>query len=100
LRNSLTNFAVRFADRARNHTNTLSPQAAQTLRDKVLHRCTSLLDDWMNIASGFQRQHRDCKYQVEVGAAKRLLYEPLNPELGDLPPIRKAIPRESFDARR
>jgi len=89
LRNSLTNFAMRFADRARNHTNTLSPQAAQTLRDKVLHRCTSLLDDWMNIASGFQDTNTRLQYQVEVGAAKRLLYEPLNPELGDLPPIRK-----------
>jgi hypothetical protein len=89
LRNSLTNFAVRFADRARNHTNTLNPQAAQTLREKVLHRCTSLLDDWMNIASGFQQTNTRLQYQVEVGAAKRLLYEPLNPELSDLPPIRK-----------
>ena len=88
-RNALTNFGTRFADRARDHNNTKSMEARQALRDKVLHRCTSLLDDWLNIATEFQRTNTTLQYQMEVGAAKRLLYEPLNPELANLPPIRR-----------
>jgi hypothetical protein len=89
LRNALTHFALRFADRARNHSNALTTQAAQALRDRVLHRAMSLLDDWLNIATEFQQTNTRLQYQVEVGAAKRLLYEPLNPELADLPAIRR-----------
>jgi hypothetical protein len=89
LRNTLTTFALRFADRAQNHSNALSSQARQALREHVLHRCMSLLDDWLNIATEFQQTNTRLQYQVEVGAAKRLLYEPLNPELADLPAIRR-----------
>ncbi len=88
LRNALTNFAIRFADRASNHKN-MNAEERQALRDRVLHRCTSLLDDWLNIATEFQQTNTRLQYQVEIGAAKRLLYEPLNPELADLPPIRR-----------
>jgi hypothetical protein len=88
LRNALTNFAIRFADRASNHKH-MTPEDRQALRERVLHRCISLLDDWVNIATQFRETNTSLQYQQEVGAAKRLLYEPLDPELAELPALQK-----------
>ena len=85
----LDRFATRFADRARNHDPSLTPAAAQELSDKVLHRCGRLLDDWRNIAAEFQQTNTKLQYQQEVGAAQRLLYPFLHPDLPNLPPVRR-----------
>jgi hypothetical protein len=85
----LEQFAIRFANRARNHDPNLNATAAQQLFDKVLHRCGRLLDDWRNIANQFQQTNTKLQYQVEAGAAQRLLYEYLHPDLQNLPAVRR-----------
>ncbi|HPA20710.1 MAG TPA: DISARM system helicase DrmA [Verrucomicrobiae bacterium] len=87
LRAALTEFATRFAERAANHSNLMTATAAEELQDKVSHRCVQLLDDWFNIAEHFRQSSALLQYQPhEVGGAKRLLYEPLHPDLETLPP--------------
>jgi len=88
-RASLDQFARRFAERARNHDPSLSAAAAQQLSDNVLQRCGRLLDDWRNIADEFQVTNTQLQYQIEVGAAQRLLFEYLNPDLVNLPAVRR-----------
>src|SRR5262249_519785 len=89
LRAQLEPFAERFAERARNHDRNLSAARAQALRDQVLARARSLLDDWSNIAAEFQKQSTHLQYQQETGAAQLLLYEFLHPEVDTLPLIRR-----------
>ena len=89
LRATLDRFAIRFANRARNHDPNLSATVAQEYFDKVLHRCGRLLDDWRNIADEFQQTNTKLQYQQEVGAAQRLLYEYLHPDLPNLPAARR-----------
>ncbi|MEW6688426.1 MAG: DISARM system helicase DrmA [Pseudomonadota bacterium] len=89
LRSQLDVFAERFAERARNHDRNLSAARAQALRDHVLARAKSLLDDWSNIAANFHATNTHLQYQQESGAAQRLLYEFLHPEVDTLPPIRR-----------
>ena len=89
LRATLDRFAIRFANRARNHDPNLSATVAQEYFDKVLHRCGRLLDDWRNIADEFQQTNTKLQYQQEVGAAQRLLYEYLHPDLPNLPAVRR-----------
>ena len=89
LRATLDRFAIRFANRARNHDPNLSATVAQEYFDKVLHRCGRLLDDWRNIADEFQQTNTKLQYQQEVGAAQRLLYEYLHPDLQNLPAVRR-----------
>lgn len=85
-RAALEQFAQRFSERARNHRND-SPAEAQRLRDNVLQRCRSLLDDWYTIADAYRQSNTRLQYQpAEASPAKRLLYEPLNPELPNLRP--------------
>jgi hypothetical protein len=48
-----------------------------------------LLDEWSKIAAELDRNGVDLQYQRETGAAQRLLYEFLNPELKRLPPRHK-----------
>lgn len=89
LRTSLETFATRFAERAQNH-KALSPAEGQALRDKVLFRCRSLLDDWLNIAQQYQQTSTRLQYQqYETGAAKRLLYDFLDPELPNLTAVQR-----------
>jgi hypothetical protein len=88
-RTSLDQFAIRFAERARNHDPSLSATAAQQLFDNVLQRAGRLLDDWRNIADEFQLTNTPLQYQQEAGAAQRLLYEYLHPDLPNLPPVRR-----------
>lgn len=89
LRAMLDRFVIRFANRARNHDPGLSPTAQQEYFEKVLHRCGRLLDDWRNIADQFQQTNTKLQYQQEVGAAQRLLYEYLHPDLPNLPAVRR-----------
>ena len=56
------------------------------MRDGVLQRCRSLLSDWFTIADEYQHNNVRLQYQIETGGAKRLLYDPLDPELVSLRP--------------
>jgi hypothetical protein len=85
----LDQFAIRFAERARNHDPSLNAAAAQQLFDNVLQRSGRLLDDWRNIADEFQLTNTPLQYQQEAGAAQRLLYEYLHPDLPNLPLVRR-----------
>lgn len=87
-RSALDKFAQVFAERAREH-NPKPPAEAQKLRDHVLQLCRSLLDDWHKIADEFKKTSTKLQYQSEVGAAQRLLYEPLHPDLTGLPKVRQ-----------
>jgi len=90
MRTSLEQFASRFAERAQGHDARLSSADAQLLHDKVLARCRSLLDDWLNIAQQFAQTNTRLQYQRwETGGAQRLLYDILDPELENLPAIRR-----------
>jgi hypothetical protein len=68
------------ADRAAAHAQMSVPEAA-ALRQRLQDRVRDLFDTWSQIASTYQNQGVALQYQVEVGAAKRLLYEFLSPEL-------------------
>ena len=48
-------------------------------------RAVDVLDEWSRIAQDYQAQGVHLQYQIEAGAARRLLYEFLNPELKQLP---------------
>lgn len=89
-RSTLDRFAQVFAERARNHNSNLPPQEIQRLRDHVLQLCRSLLDDWHSIADHFRQTNTRLQYNPsEAGAAQRLLYEPLDPELKNIPDVRR-----------
>jgi hypothetical protein len=63
-----------------------TPQEADDIRDKLMKRCNDLLDEWEKIAKELQEVGTELQYQPkEAGAAQRLLYEFLNPELKKLP---------------
>lgn len=75
-------------DRARSHAD--KPAADQErLRQRVRERSLDLLDEWSKIAIELQRNGVDLQYQREAGAAQRLLYEFLNPDLKGLHPRHK-----------
>jgi ATP-dependent helicase YprA (DUF1998 family) len=86
IRTQLTDFALRFASRAENHRNDWSSAAErQLLRDHVLNRVNSLLDDWFTIAQEYAATNTRLQYQPhEASPAKRLLYEFLNPDVPNL----------------
>jgi hypothetical protein len=81
------------AARAAAHGET--PQEADSLRQRVRERAVDLLDEWSHIAHEFESQGAQLQYQIEAGAAQRLLYEFLNPELRQLP-----LRRRKFRANR
>jgi hypothetical protein len=90
LRSALEPIADRFAERARNHDNRMNSVEAQRLCDNVRARCRRLLDDWQNIADEFRQTSTRLQYQRwETGAAQRLLYDILDPDLAGLPPVRR-----------
>jgi hypothetical protein len=62
-----------------------SPQESESLRQRVRDRAVDLLDEWSLIAHDLQNRGVPLQYQIESGAAQRLLYEFLNPELKQLP---------------
>ena len=72
------------AERAKAHAT--MPQAeAEQLRQVVRDRANDLFDEWSKIALELVQAGVALQYQSEVGAAQRLLYEFLNPELKRLP---------------
>jgi hypothetical protein len=73
-----------FAERAKAQGMITGPEAEQ-LRQSVRDRATDLLDEWSKIALELSRDGVALQYQTEVGAAQRLLYEFLNPELKKRP---------------
>ncbi len=82
-------FAVAsLAERAKTHAN-LSGEEAELLRQKVRERGLDLLDEWSKIAMELSQAGVALQYQIEAGAAQRLLYEFLNPDLKRLPPRHK-----------
>lgn len=62
-----------------------TPQESAALRERVRSRAVDLLDEWSHIAHDLQNQGIQLQYQMETGAAQRLLYEFLNPDLKKLP---------------
>ena len=58
---------------------------AEALRTRVRARAIDLLDEWSKIAHDLNNQGVALQYQIEAGAAQRLLYEFLNPDLKQLP---------------
>ena len=61
------------AQRARDHT-TLPPEEAEQLAAADRDRASDLLDDWSKVAHELSQIGVGLQYQVEVGAAQRLLY--------------------------
>lgn len=62
-----------------------TPAESITLRQRIRDRAIDLLDEWSHIAHDLQTQGIQLQYQIETGAAQRLLYEFLNPDLKKLP---------------
>lgn len=60
-------------------------EQAEALRNRVRARAADLLDEWNKIAHDLHNQGVSLQYQTEAGAAQRLLYEFLNPDLNQLP---------------
>ena len=73
------------ASRAQNHAE-LEPKRAEELRARVRQQCLDLLDEWSKIAEEYRNTGTNLQYQREVGQAKQLLYEFLNPDLKSLHP--------------
>ncbi len=89
-RAELDALARRIADRARHHDADLDAAEAQDLFTKVMDRCQRLLDDWVRLADRAQREGARMQYQKEViGPSRRLLYDFLDPDLENLPPINR-----------
>jgi hypothetical protein len=74
--------------RAEQHAR-LGAADAKRLVDRVRTRAQELLDTWNRIANGFHQSGTRLQYQQEVGAAQRLLYEPLHKDLVGLPADQK-----------
>lgn len=64
-------------------------QDRERIKTLVRDRCKDLLDEWCRIAKELRDTGGTLQYQTEVGAARRLLYEFLSPELKALPPRHK-----------
>jgi hypothetical protein len=88
-RPALDAVANRLAERARNHAWPPSDAAGQQLHDHVLHRCRSLLDDWVNIVQELAETGTRLEYQREAGEGARLLFGFLDPELADVEKVRR-----------
>ena len=80
-RHELTWISSLLAERAEEHNKDRSAQERQQLRDNLYKRCQDLLDEWEQIANQYRQNGTALQYQNEVGSAKRLLYQFLDPEL-------------------
>jgi hypothetical protein len=79
-------FAVEaLANRAGEIAAASDPASADAVKKKVQGLCRDLLDTWEVIAKELRDTGGQLQYQQEAGAARRLLYEFLNPELKTLP---------------
>jgi Helicase conserved C-terminal domain len=83
-RGKLTFVADALASRAASHAS-LSPAESHELRERVRQTVEDLLDEWEKYAHELHGKGVQLQYQQEAGAAQRLLYEFLNPELKKLP---------------
>lgn len=72
-----------------------TPEQSAALRQRVRVLAIDLLDEWSHIAHELQTQGVQLQYQIETGAAQRLLFEFLNPELKKL-----SMRRRKFRANR
>lgn len=72
------------ANRAQAHAD-LTPAESTALKHRVRDRAKDLLDEWSKIAMDLHNVGGKLQYQTESGAAQRLLYEFLNPELKSRP---------------
>jgi hypothetical protein len=61
-------------------------EEAEALRQRLRHRAQDLLDEWSRIAIELHNVGGRLQYQIEAGAAQRLLHEFLNPALKQQPP--------------
>jgi Helicase conserved C-terminal domain len=70
------------AKRAEDHDTRLTPTEVTELRTKIFTRVQDLLDDWSDIAKGFNDtgEHK-LQYGREEASAHPLLLNPLNPDL-------------------
>jgi len=82
---SALDFAVKvLADRAGSQPAGHSSEA-EALRQRVRERSADLLDEWEQIANGYRNDGVELQYQTEVGVARPLLRDFLDPELASLP---------------
>ena len=80
-RNALDFVVQVLSDRAAGHA-ALEAAEAEALRQAVRNRAKNLFDDWSQIAHDYQNHGTDLQYNpAEVGAAKPLLHDFLDPEL-------------------
>lgn len=70
--------------RAEHHKHFENSAEADELRARVRQRCLNLLDEWSKIVELYRENNTQTQYQMEVGGAKQLLYEFLNPDLDAL----------------
>jgi hypothetical protein len=84
--------AQRFAKRAVEHRQIPQSEAVK-LYDYVLNRCKELLDDWLTIQQNFAQTGTRLIYNRSEGGGgkneKNLLYDPLDPELATIEPVRR-----------
>ena len=85
-RHKLTWISSLMAERAEEHNKDRSAQERQQLKDNLYKRCQDLLDEWEQIANQYRQNGTTLQYQNEVGSAKRLLYQFLDPELDQVNP--------------
>lgn len=71
-------------ERARRHAD-LPPTIADALAQVVRARSEDLLDEWAQIALDYESSGTRLQYQREIGAARPLLHQFLDPELAQLP---------------
>lgn len=90
MKTRLAAIAARFADRAENH-RILTPAERTELRQKVLHRCNDLIDDWHDIYEHLRTVNTRLKYaKQETESAAPLLQDLLDPDLATMhPKLRK-----------
>jgi hypothetical protein len=81
-------------ERAERHA-ILSPAEKARLVERVSGRVKDLLDTWNRLANSFDMNGTRLQYQQEVGAAQRLLYEPLHKDLAGL-----SVDQQKFRANR
>ena len=85
-RQELTWISSLMAERAEEHNKDRSALERQQLKDNVFKRCQDLLDEWEQIAEQYRQNGTTLQYQSEVGSARRLLYQFLDPELDEVSP--------------
>ena len=74
---------------------------SEALRQGVRDRAKDLFDDWSQIAHDYRDKGTALQYNpTEVGAAKPLLHDFLDPELKIDAPATQEIPGQPLDARR